>query len=252
MNGDIPDTGRIEGDAFLTRLRQSPRPTFAASLYERLQQQEAEALPWWGAWHWYLPRGFASHPRVAAVAVTLFLTLCTAPAWPALAQPVLEHFAPRQVTALPRAKVRYESPPAGLRMMAQEEVEQRVGFRLLVPAYLPNGCQEIEERFVQSVPNRQAVVLNYPCVSISEMNRLASGLDRPYIGEGSSEEVTVGGEPALYIDGSWVATEGQEPVWTRGLNQQLIFERNGLLIVVTNRVNRASKADLVRVAESLR
>lgn len=170
---------------------------------------------------------------------------------PALAQMALEHFAPREVATLPvPGPVAHEPSPAPPRFMDLEQLENLAGFSLLVPEYLPPSCR-LMERFYASVPRE--VILHYSCALLIAEKR-GNSIDRPFVGEGSTHEVTVGGNPAIYIDGVWTSfsdSDQEEPIWIQGTFHQLVFERNGLVIRMDAPSSRLTKEELIRIAESL-
>lgn len=178
--------------------------------------------------------------------VTLVLLLIMIIALPLLAQTALEHFAPREVKQLPNTSMAYETIPDKPQLMDVQELEKLTGFTLLMPTYLPLDCR-VRERFFDAKP--RVAYLIYSCVGIAEQK--AKSIQRPFIGEGSTQELTIGGNPAIYIGGAWVQLPGQkQPTWMPGVAQQLVFERNGILVRL-DATARLSKEDLVRIAESI-
>ena len=70
MSEQSPHTGDWSDD-FLTRLREPPRPAFAAALYDRLTHEEAHTRHTWSVWQWPTAWPFATR----AVAVTAALVV---------------------------------------------------------------------------------------------------------------------------------------------------------------------------------
>lgn len=50
---------------------------------------------------------------------------------------------------------------------------------------------------------------------------------------GSATMTTVNGEPAVYVDGMWVVTQGGRKMWQSGTRSMLIFERAGVIFWIT-------------------
>jgi hypothetical protein len=167
--------------------------------------------------------------------------------WPVWGQTMLKYFAPREVEQLTLAGVTFEATPSAPRMMELEHVEELAGFSLLAPTYLPSGCR-LRERFYLAKPG--ATYLNYSCVSIVQQK--GETIQRPFVGEGSIQAVTVGDKPATYVDGIWMKLPGEEKLtWQQGIAHDLVFERDGLVIRLSAS-SHLSKAELIRIAESLK
>ncbi|MBI4674065.1 MAG: hypothetical protein HY741_20670 [Chloroflexi bacterium] len=164
-----------------------------------------------------------------------------------LAQGSLPHFAPREVATLPPAPRTLEPRPDKPRFMPIDELEKNLGFSLVLPTYLPPGCV-MQERFY-GAPERVAY-LNYSCLGIQEWK--GDSLQRPYIGEGSTQKLTIKGHEALYIGGTWVkVTDAQEPTWVPGFVHELVLERNGIVIGVTTYSDGITREQLIKIVESM-
>ncbi len=163
-----------------------------------------------------------------------------------LAQGALLNFVPREVENLSLARAILEPTPPEPRLIDITELERLAGFSLLVPAYLPQHCAS-QERFY--VPVGKEVILNYSCVIIAE--RKADSIQRPGVGLGSVQEITVNGRPALLIDGMWVKMPGEkELTWKPDLFHVMVFEHNGLIVRLTA-PGHSSKDELIRIAASM-
>ncbi|HEU0027798.1 MAG TPA: hypothetical protein VFQ25_11840 [Ktedonobacterales bacterium] len=70
---------------------------------------------------------------------------------------------------------------------------------------------------------------------------------------GSATKTSVDGQPAVYVDGMWVVTQGGRQTWQRGTRSLLIFERDGVIFWITGdqRDGMTSYA-LTQVAAALR
>lgn len=177
----------------------------------------------------------------------LLVIVVTIPVW---GQSILNYIVPREVEKLPSREVTFEPTPAAPRLMEQDQVEKMAGFSLLVPAYLPSGCS-LQERFY--VSQAKAVYLTYSCggFGLSIVQQKAETIQRPYIGKDSTQELTIGGQPAIYIDGIWNKfPEEEEPVWLEGISHQLFFEQDSHLIRLSAAF-QLTKDELIKVAESL-
>ena len=171
----------------------------------------------------------------------------------ALAQSRLPHVAPQMVPEFPGTPRIPPGPPQPRRLQPRFEelaqIERAVGFRLLLPTYLPLGC-DLEEQFVYGP---RVAGLRYTCIAISaqKVHRQV----RPSVGLGSVHEVTVNGLPALYIDGAWVSANGGPIAWQQSAFPELWLERDGVFVRlrIWPQMRLADpKQELIRIAESLR
>lgn len=215
-------------------------------------------VPLLGKWWWRHVR----RVRGIAVAVGLLLLLSTGLTATAVARrsDILSHLVSRDAPppgSLPTLSspvaVAYGPTPAGRRWETLEQLAQAGGFTPLVPAYVPSGCSE-RERF--SLPQFHAVYLTYSCVDISQQPGKPA---QPAVGAGSTEEVLVGNQPAIYSKGAWVnypPYPGNQfrggTVWREDVAQELVFERDGLVIHLhAGPTSVLSKEELLRIAASL-
>jgi hypothetical protein len=175
------------------------------------------------------------------------------------------HVVPRQVQALPESgsaarRSSDESPqptranpaprPTTGPWVNRSELELKVGFEVLEPTSLPSGCTPLQ-RSVEPVGPSQVVNMAYSCVHILEQ---AVHIDqRPYVGPSSTQEVTVGGRPAVYVDGAWWQdlNKGSDSRWRSGWSQ-LLFIRDGVFFILDELGGHQSRDQLIRIAESLR
>jgi hypothetical protein len=68
---------------------------------------------------------------------------------------------------------------------------------------------------------------------------------------GSASEVTVGRDPAVYVDGIW-SGDSVLSIWVKGQRSELILEHNGVIIwIVADQRDRMKQAQLVDVARQL-
>jgi hypothetical protein len=70
--------------------------------------------------------------------------------------------------------------------------------------------------------------------------------------EGSITPTSVNGLPAVYVDGMWVAAQGQRITWQKGTRSMLIFERDGVIFwIVGDQRDGVGEAQLTRVASHM-
>lgn len=70
--------------------------------------------------------------------------------------------------------------------------------------------------------------------------------------EGSATSVMVNGLNAVYVDGMWVASQGQRTVWQTGSRSMLIFENDGVIFwIVGDQRDGLGQAQLVQYASEL-
>lgn len=210
---------------------------------------------------------------VYAVALTLLLIVCALTALPSLAQFALEHFAPREVEKLPITgeSVTLATIPSESYLNNVETLETQLGFVVLMPQYIPTYCHFQESYYLAEPVSEIHLVYDttdkLPCFEVTQRKAQENMVHRPSVGPGSTEEITINGEPALYINGMWVienmpgnetalrlSSEDMEKLfedaaWVEG-PQQLVFENNDLLIRIDAGPN-ISKEELVKIAESL-
>ncbi len=200
-----------------------------------------------------LTKQFSGKPFKLSFAAALVLLLSLTAAWPVLGDTILRHVAPREVAQVP-SHPRIAGPkPTGPRWTDLDQLSKQAGFTVLVPNSLPEGCTADERWFI---PGPQVVYLTYSCSVVISEQAAEGHQEQPYVGQGSTEEVMVNGQPALYIGGGWVRMAGQAtPEWTNGVGQMLIFERDGLIVHITlaQRFKDPSivKAELIAIAESM-
>lgn len=210
---------------------------------------------------------------IQTVGLATLMMLSTFVTVPVLAQFALEHFAPREVEKLPIAgeTVALATVPPESYSENVEALEEQAGFSVLMPRYLPSTCS-LRKGYYLAEPIGEIrleydSIGNLPCFDVAQRRAQGDTVHRPFVGQGSTEEVIINGKPALYINGTWIVEGLSEngtlmhlspeeqanlfegAVWVPG-PQQLIFEYNGLLIRIDAGPN-ISKAELVRVAESM-
>jgi len=207
------------------------------------------------------------------LAVIFLLTIVAV--MPVLAQFALEHFAPREVESLPLApeSVTVATIPSYAYEDDIEALAQQAGFSPLIPEYLPPNCAftkgyYLDEPIGEIHLTYNSVDQSLPCFRVAQRQARENRTDRPFVGDGAVEEITVNGKPALYISGIWViegdlpgAESGETTVevnpeelfenaeWADG-PQQLVFEHEGLLIRIDAEFY-ISKDELVKFAESM-
>lgn len=200
-----------------------------------------------------LTNRFSQKPFKLSFAAALVLLLSLAAAWPVLGDTILQHVAPREVAQVPNHSHLVGPKPTGPRWADLDQLSKQAGFTVLIPNSLPEGCTADERWFI---PGPQVVYLTYSCSIVISEQAAEGHQEQPYVGQGSTEKVTVNGQPALYIGGAWVQMAGQAtPEWTDGVGQMLILERDGLIIHITSsqRFKDPSivKAELIAIAESM-
>lgn len=187
------------------------------------------------------------------LAAALVVALSLGAAWPVLGQTVLEHFVPREVAApegFPLQPPQALSPPSAMNLDQLRRAAKQAGFILLVPQQVPDKCDRDEYYFDNRHKYARLIYSssNATCLSISE--EPARGVLHAPVAEGSTEEVSVGGRPAIYINGVWLVPEGAaKPIWSP-IATHLVFERDGLLVSLTT-MTGLTKQQLIAAAESL-
>lgn len=187
---------------------------------------------------------------LAALLGTVIITLVVATA---LAQGSLQFFRPREVQQIPAAM--QQPPPPAQPSAAQiaeafrsedfADIEKAAGFTLLFPKDLPAGCKLRSHSFDTLT---HAANLKYTCVTISE--KRGQRLEQPYAGPNSVQSITVQGQPAILVDGSWVTMPGdKEPKWRQGFVPTLVFERDGIVVRLV--MLGDDKEGLIKIAESM-
>lgn len=212
---------------------------------------------------------FRRKPITVAKRVVFLLILSALLVAPALAQFGLIHFAPREVKTLPVINRPVELatvPPEAYSDV--ETLEKQAGFSVLQPGYLPVGCALFESNYLAEPIGEIDMVYRLanglPCFSVTQ-RKSAGPVHRPYVEEGSVDEVTVHGLPAIYIDGMWrvenlpqktgktITIKPDElfetATWMQG-PKQLIFEYNDILIRIDAGADM-TKEELIRIAESM-
>lgn len=263
-----------------------PDPSFVQGLRKHLLQvsmterQRAvgflRSLPsrWMRIWN----RSMVKQKRLLqTMGLAALLILSALVVVPALASRFgLGYFAPQEVEKLPSsggpvvlATIPSEAYSKNIKML-----EERAGFSVLVPRYLPFTCnlrggyylaEPIGEIHLEYDSND-----NLPCFDVAQRKRKTQEdtVHSPFVGQGSVEEITIKGKPALYINGVWMVKESLSEngttmrlspeereklfggaTWVQG-PQQLIFEYKGLLIHINAGPN-ISKEELVKIAESM-
>lgn len=197
---------------------------------------------------------------------------------PTLAQFALPHFAPREVEELPiLPAVTFAAPLESITTNIIDELEGQAGFSLLIPDYVPPECQLREGKYLPEPIGEVMLVYrsldNLPCFTLNQ-RVIDDSTHRPFIHDGSAEEITINGEPALYVDGMWVI-EGpigresnsdsitlapgelaelmETATWVEG-PKQLVFERGMILLRLDGGVyedSQLTKEELIRIAESM-
>lgn len=269
MNDNRPHTEDPE-DAFLAPFYQPPRPAFTAALRDRLRQQEAAAEPSRCVWPWSSRPPRASRAWGAALAAGLLLLLSIALAAPVIARTraTLPHSEPREIPpptagAVPVLVVpttgTYVPTPAGAVQQPTAGSASPAGPAPLVPTYLPPGCTRQGR---SGYGDLGVTVLAYSCVIILEQS---ARQEHPAVGTGSTEQVSVGDLPAIYTHGAWQrgptrgriggtpeAVGDDQVWWNEDLGQELVLERDGLIIrLQAGGVDIMPKDELIRIAAAL-
>jgi hypothetical protein len=202
----------MKDDDFLTQLRQSPRPEFAAQLYRRINQPMNTTTSW------------TEHlkPRRIALALALFIFLLFAsllfsPAVRAFAGDILRQIGaisvapvPAEGPAVPQATA--VPPQAGLAQTAGSAAEaaELAGFALQAPAYLPEGYAPSADWSIMPQGEGVIVARQYQAGDhFLLFNAYRYGAnDRYDQGFGQNEtvtDVTVRGQTGLWITGRLMA-----------------------------------------------
>ena len=199
-------------------------------------------------------------------------------AGPTIAKFALPHFAPREVTKMPTlSDVTFSELPAPITTDIIGKLEEQAGFAVLVPHDVPLGCQLHKGSYLPEPIGEVLLVYissdNLPCFTTNQREIEVDTIHTPFIYEGSGEEITIHGQPALYIDGIWILGEDnngedseggsqiiefgpgelaelmETATWIEG-PKQLVFELDGFLIRLNGDL-RLTKAELIRIAESM-
>ncbi len=218
-----------------------------------------------------------------AIGFAALTMLILVAAMPVAAQSFLEHFIPREIVGLPTI-----SGPVDVSTISEDELfeniadlQEKAGFDFVLPTELPAGCRFWDGTYL-SAPISEAHLYyrsgkySY-CFSVYLQK--ADKVQRPFVREGSFEEVSINEQPGLYFRGTWdiqsygskkdmpksfsispgesitealqKATEADriETVWTKD-HHELAFEQDGLLIRLLANSN-ISKKQLIEIAESM-
>lgn len=198
----------------------------------------------------------SSQVRLIQVVLAIILALVVLPV---LGQAILRYFVPQEVDPFPPVGETYQPGEAPQTLMAAtmppistaisldeeeiEQIEQSINFSLLVPGYVPNECYWQSYRVILN-----GVQLSYTCLCINQQQ--VQNVQQPRFGEGSTEEVSVGNNPAFYIRGNWMQLEGQnEPIWVGDAGSWLIFEHDDIIIRL--RTGSLTKEELIRITDSM-
>lgn len=201
----------------------------------------------------------SSQVRLTQVVLAIILALMVLPV---LGQTILRYFVPQEVDQLPIVGETHQPGEAPQTAIAAtmaptpttsslnekeiEQIEQTFGFPILTPQYVPDGCDWQETTVISEV---RAVYLHYECVYIAQQR--ASGVQHPFVGSGSVEQVEVNGRPAIFTRGGWVYIDGSDtPVWEEDTGSQLVFE-NGDVIVRIQSKGSIPQEEMIRIAESM-
>ncbi len=70
--------------------------------------------------------------------------------------------------------------------------------------------------------------------------------------DGSATPMSVNGEPAVYVDGMWIVTQGGRKMWQSGTRSMLIFQHDGVIFWITGDQRDGMNAySLTQVASAL-
>lgn len=269
MNDNYPHIEDPE-DAFLVPLYEPPQAAFAAALRDRLRQQEAAAGPPQRSRPWAPTVFGVPQARVAALAVGLLLLLSITLAAPVIARTraTLPHSEPREipppttgavpVLVVPTTGTYVPTPTVAVQQSTAGSASP-AGPAPLVPTYLPPGCTRQGR---SGYGDLGVTVLAYSCVIILEQS---ARQEHPAVGTGSTEQVSVGDLPAIYTHGAWQrgptrgriggtpeAVGDDQVWWNEDLGQELVLERDGLIIrLQAGGVDIMPKDELIRIAAAL-
>jgi len=144
-------------------------------------------------------------------------------------------------------------------------LKKAVGFPLLVPTYVPEGCPIWRYAYVKL----SAAFLTYTCVDILEQKAVTDWRNNPLrqpVGPDAVQNMTIDGQPAYYIEGTWQFTTTRSgtptpPVWVPSGARRLVFERGDVLVDLAAMPSSLqngipsgliSKEELMQIAESMR
>jgi hypothetical protein len=133
------------------------------------------------------------------------------------------------------------------RGLSIDQLQQQTRFAVLQASYLPAGC-EAQDRF--TTPSPPVAYLTFSCLTMTER---AGDLDQFEDDSGQPfEDVVVADSLARYFDGVWIR-HGEQPDARSWSTQfpQLVFTRNGVTVQLLS-LGEVSRADMIKVAESMR
>jgi len=249
-----------------------PDPAFTAELETRLQR--AHRAQFYARRPLY--QRIAQWPRLSprfAVGILLALLCSMLLGIPVLAQMgVLKYFVPYEVTRYPSPQA--IMPPIPSTIAAVEPVqaldlatlEHALGFPIRAPKYLPNDCPLWRYAYISQ---SSAAFLSYTCVDILEQKAVADWRNNPLrqpVGPNAVQTLSIGGQPAYYIEGTWqFGATGNgtltPPVWVPTGARRLVLERGDVVIdlaaipeSLSNGIvsGLISKAELIQIAESMK
>ncbi len=245
-----------EHDDFLTRLHEPPRPEFAATLYERLHDERSTAMP-----HQFVtPVARHALRYVAALCLLCGVAAATSPGvragmletvqrlrqiggatfvesnrgWDGAHQPTAVAGAPRSVAQIQRVSV--------------AEARTRVPYAFGLPTWTPEGAVLTDQ--VEVVDGASVILYwtfdgKHAFILRTYPPRGGTGL----VGDGSTEAITVNGQPAALIRGMW---DGGTGGWSRPQFVTLHWSVGGVTYeLLANTDVGASEGDLRRIAESI-
>lgn len=244
-------------DDFLTRFREPPRPEFAASLYARLHDERSTGM----FAQYVTPVARQALRYVAALCLLCGVAAATSPGvragmleavqrlrqiggatlvesnrgWDGAHQPTSAAGAPRSVAQIQRVSV--------------TEARKRVPYAFALPTWTPEGAVLTDQ---VEVIDGASVIMYWTTNSEHAfiLRTYPPGGGTGLVGDGSTEAVTVNGQPAALIRGMWDGATGQ---WSRPQFVTLHWTADGVTYeLLANTDVGASVGDLLRIAESIR
>jgi hypothetical protein len=258
--------------AWLAERGEEPEPPFRRRLEDSLRQQwtarhgapRAPRRRWLDeVWPW--PRLTSAGPRWGAALAGALLSLILAVGLllgntdvRAQIRQWLEWTGIHEVQGTPDWKVEFTQMPGPGSL---SEAQAQVDFRILQPTYLPPGysfagaeIHHLHDEFAIG----PTVTLRYyretgggPSSSIYVQEFQARHKVHEAVKPGYSQDVTVNGRQAIYIDGRWEhAQDGTPREWKPGDTDRLLFEVGDVVVWMQARRPPLGPDRLIQIAES--
>ena len=244
-------------DDFLTRLREPPRPEFAATLYARLHDERSTGM----VARYAAPIARQALRYVAALCLVCGIAAAISPGVRAGMLETIQRI--RQIGGAtfvesnqgwggahqPTAAVGAPRSGARIQRVSVTEARTRVPYAFGLPTWTPAGTVLTEQ---VEVVDDASVILYWTANGEHAfiLRTYPPGGGTGLVGDGSTEAVAVNGQPAALIRGMWDGATGQ---WSRPQFVTLRWSVGGVTYeLLANTAVGASEGDLLRIAGSIR